>query len=238
MRPSVLSFVLLAGALLSLQLCAGAGAAAAAACCAESELSESSPAPASGGGGAEAVEVVLPPANVPTAPTPLPLTSREGVDKSSYADVFRILKTDNRCSRYFGGPHAAVTVFNQFTLRLRKRSLGAGAVAIAMYGDYTNYRDTVSGASYRLFDEAAVNTQGPFTARVPQPATARLRIGRFPVETRQAKALILLHELGHLIRGKDGKWLLPEDGGDAELSERNTGTVQGQCLGELLALGG
>ena len=236
MRPSVLSFALFAGALLSLHLCAGAGAAAA--CCAGRELSEPSPAPASGGGGAEAVEVVLPPANVPTAPTPLPLTSRDGVDKSSYADVFRILKADNRCSRYFGGPHAAVTVFNQFTLRLRKRSLGPGAVAIAMYGDYTNYLDASSGASYRLFDEAAVNTQGPFTTRVPQAANARLRIGRFPVETRQAKALILLHELGHLIRGPGGKWLLPEDGGDAGLSDRNTRTVQEQCLGELLALGG
>jgi hypothetical protein len=41
--------------------------------------------------------------------------------------------------------------------------------------------------------------------------------------------------MGHLIRGQDG-WLLPNDGGDAALSDRNTRTVESRCLGQLLAL--
>jgi hypothetical protein len=46
---------------------------------------------------------------------------------------------------------------------------------------------------------------------------------------------MLLHELGHLIRGPAG-WLLPNDGGDAALSDRNTRTVESRCSEQLLAL--
>ncbi len=40
---------------------------------------------------------------------------------------------------------------------------------------------------------------------------------------------MLLHELGHLIPGKDKNWLLPNDGGDAILSTRNSRTVENHC---------
>ena len=64
-----------------------------------------------------------------------------------------------------------------------------------------------------------------------------MQVGRFAAETRQAKALLLLHEMGHLVGTPDGGWLLPSDGGNPELSERNTRTVESQCLKQLLALG-
>ena len=34
-------------------------------------------------------------------------------------------------------------------------------------------------------------------------------VGAFQPNTREARTLILLHELAHLIRGKDGRWLIP-----------------------------
>jgi hypothetical protein len=54
--------------------------------------------------------------------------------------------------------------------------------------------------------------------------------------TRPARALILLHELGHLIRGEDGKWLLPDDGNDDRQSRANTQRVQAVCRAQLATL--
>jgi hypothetical protein len=169
-------------------------------------------------------------------PSPLDPAAEKLADGESYADVFRVLSDDNSCSRFFGGPARAVTVFNDFARQLRSRSLGVSAVAVRMSGSYTNYRDELTGASYRLFDEATINRNGPFLNRAPQTTVSRMRIGRFYAETRPAKALILLHELGHLVGGPGGKWLLPNDGNNAELSDRNTRTVESHCAEQLLAL--
>ncbi|HYH86728.1 MAG TPA: hypothetical protein VEX60_14850 [Pyrinomonadaceae bacterium] len=183
-------------------------------------------------------EEALPtPASPLPAPTPLDVAVEKIAYKESYEDVFRALKDDNSCSRFFGGPNRAVKVFNQFARQLRSKALGTGTIAVRMSGDYTNFHDAFTGASYRLFDEAAINSNGPFAARVPSTLSAqRQTIGRFPAQTRQARALTLLHELGHLIKGADGKWLLPNDGYDAALSDRNTRTVEKHCVGQLLAL--
>ena len=180
----------------------------------------------------EAAEATTPAA----APQPTPLDEEAGALAvgETYGDVFRALKDDNSCSRFFGGPRVAVTVFNEFARRLRRRTLGAADVGLVMSGSYTRYQDRRSGASYRLFDQASVNSSGPFYV-VPPPSGARFQVGRFPAATRRAKALMLLHELGHLIRGPAG-WLLPNDGNDAALSDRNTRTVESRCLDQLLAL--
>jgi hypothetical protein len=185
------------------------------------------------------IEEVLAPA-VPPLPHPSPLDSSTAklADAESYMDVFRVLEDDNSCSRFFGGPYRAVAAFNQFAQHLRGKSLGASTVAIRMSGSYTRYHDALTGASYRIFDDASINRDGPFFSRIMQPWMARLQIGRFPVQTRQAKALILLHELGHLVEGSDGKWLLPNDGNDPPLSDRNTRTVEARCVEQLLALKG
>jgi hypothetical protein len=172
------------------------------------------------------------------APTPLDLTAVKLADKESYADVFRVLKDDNTCSRFFGGPNRAVAVFNQLALQLRSRPLGMASksIAILMSGSYTMYRDASTGASYRLFDEATINSNGPFAFRVQLRWSEQRMIGRFPAQTRQARALVLLHELGHLMEGASGSWLLPNDGKDFALSERNTRTVESRCAKQLLAL--
>lgn len=226
MRRSVVPFAFVALVVLMLQPCA----ARAAACCLE-EVALSAPAPFDEGR-ADAVETTAPPAAAAPAPTPLDLSSGQVADKPSYSDVFRLLKDDNACSRFFGGPQLAVTVFNQFTRRLQPKRLGANTVGVVMSGDYTTYQDVRTGETYRLFEQASLNSDGPFS---PQAAT-RMRVGSFPAETRQARALMLLHELGHLIKGKDGRWLLPNDGGDAALSESNTKEVEAHCRTGLLAL--
>lgn len=181
-------------------------------------------------------EAAAPVVSLLPPPTPLDVKLEKLVDKESYADVFRVLKDDNACSRFFGGPNRAVEVFNRLSRQLRSKAIGAGSIAIRMSGDYTKFNDALTGASYRLFEEATINSHGPFAMRVPAPWLASRQIGRFPAQTRQARALILLHELGHLIQGTDGKWLLPNDGEDAALSERNTRTVEAHCIKQLLAL--
>jgi hypothetical protein len=226
MRRSVVPFAFFAWVLLMLQPCATR----AAACCLE-EVALRTPAPFDEGR-AEAGETAAPPAAAAPAPTPLDLSSGQVADKPSYADVFRVLKDDNACSQFFGGPQLAVTVFNQFTRRLRLKRLGANAVGVIMSGEYTNYQDMRTGQAYRLFEQASLNSDGPFRAQ----SASRMRVGSFQAETRQARALMMLHELGHLIRGKDGRWLLPNDGGDAVLSEGNTKEVETHCRAELLAL--
>jgi len=240
MRRSVVPFAFVAWVLLMLQ----PSAASAAACCLE-EAAFGSPAPFDEGRAeagvaaappAAAVETAAPPAVAAPAPTPLDLSSEEVADKSSYKDVYRVLKENNECSRFFGGPRLAVTVFNQFALLLRPRRLGEGALGVVMTGQYTNYLDVSTGQAYRLFEKASLNSDGPFRAKGAQGSKARMRVGTFSVETRQARALMLLHELGHLIKGDDGKWLLPNDGGDNVLSERNTQEVETHCRGQLLAL--
>jgi len=65
--------------------------------------------------------------------------------------------------------------------------------------------------------------------RVPQ-------IGPFEPNTREARATTVLHELGHLIRGRDGRWLLPNDGDSIGESEANTERVLNFCGEEIRAL--
>ena len=123
-------------------------------------------------------------------------------------------------------PAKAVTAFNHFASRLRSAPLGGHDVAIRMRGDYTTFHDALTGASYRIFEEATANTEGPFLNNVSTPSTAGARVGRFPARSHPGRALTLMHELGHLLEGADGNWLLPNDGGDPALSDRNTRTVE------------
>lgn len=231
MRSSVVSFACAAGALVIVLSCAARAAVTGDACCFES--SESA-APDVGavvaGGGARAEAAPLP------APQLLPPAGL--ADAESYADAYRVLSEENSCSRFYGGPRLALMVLNSLALQLKRRSLGPGPVGIRMSGDYTIYRDGSAGGTYRLFEEVVINTSGPFLMRVVMPRAPRMQVGRFAAETRQAKALLLLHEMGHLVLAPAGNaWLLPDDGGDARLSERNTQTVESQCLKQLLALG-
>jgi hypothetical protein len=169
-------------------------------------------------------------------PAPLNVSEESLTDVESYMDVYRILREENSCSRFFGGPAFSLQAFNDFARRLRKKPVGDGGVAIRMSGAYTIYRNNMTGATFRIFDDIAINSNGPFFIRIAPSQKVRMHVGRFPIPSKAARALTLLHELGHLLRGADGQWLLPNDGGDKLLSVRNTREVEGRCLDQLMAL--
>lgn len=62
-------------------------------------------------------------------------------------------------------------------------------------------------------------------------------VGTFQANTREVRVLMLLHELGHVVKTDEGKWVLPDDGDDSELSRKNTRTVESVCGGEIRNLG-
>lgn len=164
------------------------------------------------------------------APVPTPLDAAGLVAGGAYRDVFRILSTPNRCSEFFGGPSKAAVAFNHFSRGLKSAPLDDPKIALRMSGNYVRYQDHPTGANYRLFEQATLNSDGPVGGR------ARAQVGRYPGHSPQARALVLLHELGHLVQGPAGAWLLPNDGHDAALSARNTRLVEEHCAEQLEAI--
>lgn len=154
----------------------------------------------------------------------------------AYSDVFKILSRPNTCSDFYGGPRAATTVLNDFLPKVRLRRL-VREVSFQMSGKPRVIHNPEVKATYRLFDTAMVNSHGSFYQRRFEtfrkfPAD----VGDFMPGTRPARALILLHELGHLIQGENGTWLIPDDGRDGSQSNRNTLRVQEACRAQLEAL--
>jgi hypothetical protein len=146
----------------------------------------------------------------------------------AYLDAFSILREDNTCSAFYGGPRA-IEVLNQLKWQLKLTHLDC-TVAVRMTGKVTEVIST-RYLSYRLFDQAELNLSGPFyrgnalrSGRSMVPS-----IGSFLPNTREARVTILLHELGHLIEGPDKRWLLPNDGASAYLSEENTDRIIAVC---------
>jgi hypothetical protein len=151
----------------------------------------------------------------------------------AYFDVFSILSKENSCSSFYGGPRTGTTVLNRFATLVRPASL-VREVTFQMKGRPQLVHDGPSNTLYRLFDNNVVNVAGAFYQRREDlsrkfPAD----VGNFRPGTRPARALILLHELGHLIQGHDGDWLLPDDGNDDRRSRANTVRVQAACRTQL-----
>jgi hypothetical protein len=151
----------------------------------------------------------------------------------AYLDAFSILKENNACSAFYGGP-SAIEVLNRLKEQLEPKHLNS-TVVVRMTGEtvkVTNLRYPL--LSYRLFGKAVLNLDGPFY-RV-SAAHPHRNIGRFRPNTREARVTILLHELGHLIEGPGKQWLLRDDGVDRHLSEENTERVIAACGKEIRRL--
>jgi hypothetical protein len=154
----------------------------------------------------------------------------------AYFDVFAILSNENTCSSFYGGSRTATIVLNDFVMRVKTRPL-LREISFQMMGRPRLIRDPATGAFYRLFDRATVNSNGSFYQRRVDPMRKfPSDVGSFAPGSRPARALILLHELGHLIQGEDGEWLIPDDGYDGEQSKANTLLVQQACRAQLKAL--
>jgi hypothetical protein len=154
----------------------------------------------------------------------------------AYVDVFKILNNQNTCSDFYRGPRTATTVLNGFVRRVKSQSL-LRDVSFEMVGSPRIIRDPATGASYRLFEKTMVNVNGSFYQRRADPMRKfPSDVGNFAPGSRAARALILLHELGHLIQDDNGEWLIPDDGFDRKQSKENTLRVQQACRKELNAL--
>lgn len=158
------------------------------------------------------------------------------LDKT-YLDVYTILRESNSCSQFFGGPRIATSILNFLHPRLKETSLRDYHVAISMFGSISIGRDFQTGVRFRLFQRALVNLRGPFYQSVNHQSQDFFnKIGHFPANTREARATILLHELGHLLSGADGGWLLPDDGGDPLQIAANTATIMNKCSEQINSL--
>lgn len=159
------------------------------------------------------------------------------IDKT-YLDAYTILKESNSCSRFFGGSHIATSALNSLRSRL-KTSVVKNHIGISMFGPFTLVTDFQTGVSYRLFQNVLVNLRGPFyRSDNYQSQTFFKKIGYYPANTREARVTMLLHELGHLLPGSDGRWLLPDDGDNPIQIATNTATIMNKCSEQIKSLTG
>ena len=171
-----------------------------------------------------------------SAPLPMPIPAALALPSAehlsaldqAYLDAFSILKQDNTCSRFYGGP-PVIQVLNELKNQLKTTSLQSG-IAVKMSGTTTSFFSMKYRLSYRLFDKAELNLRGAFykgnTVHHDQTVPA---IGIYAPNSREARVTILLHELAHLVAKSPNSWLLPNDGNDAFLSHKNTEQIIGVC---------
>lgn len=169
--------------------------------------------------------------NVPApVPTPLQTMRKDSFVLSAYKDIYHILSVENPCSLFFGGPSKAVEVLNGLFSELEATRMNDSKVGLSMYGPVRTVSSARTGVKYRLFEKAVINTNGPFYRGKFSSADGFVPgVGSFQPNTREARATILLHEMGHLIQGLDGRWLLPNDGTSDEQSRKNTTTIETRC---------
>jgi hypothetical protein len=154
----------------------------------------------------------------------------------AYLDAYALLSGHNQCRQFFAGSGSR-QVLDELVIRLRIRLISDSRIGIRMSGTFTSLVEPQEGISYRLFDQAEINSIGAFYRSKTFPAEPLVpNMGSFRPNTREARVLILLHELAHLIKGRDGTWLIPDDGSDAQLSRTNTLTVESKCGQQIRAL--
>ena len=152
------------------------------------------------------------------------------LDKA-YLDVFTILRDDNACSRLYGG-RGAIEALNELMRVLRPTYIDRH-IAVRMRGHTTLFRNAGSGFMFRMFEKAEINLNGSFyRGNASWERRSPLATG-FEANTRKTRVALLLHELGHLVRGADQKWVLSDDGHDLDLSEKNTQYVVDVCRQEI-----
>jgi hypothetical protein len=154
--------------------------------------------------------------------------------RSAYLDAFRILSSASDCSEFYGGPAIATTVLTDLIKHMKYGYLPTG-VSFQMSGVYGYVEDIDTGTTYRRFPSAVVNYNGSFFKSGGISGPRVPKVGSFMANTRAARALILMHEVGHLIQ-KNGRWLIRDDGDDWWQSRANTELIEQTCRAELKEL--
>jgi hypothetical protein len=150
--------------------------------------------------------------------------------ETAYQDACRTLLVVNPCSKFFGGPGVAIQALNDLVQHMQKSALVDRHLGMRMSGGYNLVPNSMSGDTYRLFKKATLNLNGPFYNKKSFPSQAWVpSIGPFNPNSREARVTILLHELGHMVRGKDENWLLLDDANDVNRSSENTSLIIKRC---------
>ncbi|HEV2828065.1 MAG TPA: hypothetical protein VGW76_10730 [Pyrinomonadaceae bacterium] len=165
-----------------------------------------------------------------------PLVAQDKLFASAYFDALSILATNNGCSDFFGGPAAAADIFAKLMGNVSKKPLPA-MIAVHMTGLTVQITNDRTKSQYRLFDRVLINSEGAFYRnRVPRSLAPLPGVGSFQANTKEVRVLMLLHELGHAIKGDDGNWLLPDDGKNSDLSRKNSQKIEDVCGRQIKAL--
>jgi hypothetical protein len=152
-------------------------------------------------------------------------------------DATRILSKNNSCSGFYGDTMAAKQVLRRLAGQFQIHPLRESTTGIEMSGNITYFYQTEEHVVYRLFAAATINSRGAFFKAKVLPSEPYVpHVGMFFPNTREARVLMLLHELGHLINGANGKWLIPDDGNSPALSKQNTALIESQCRAQILTL--
>ena len=176
-------------------------------------------------------------ANAITPTGPSPLITQDKILGSAYYDTLSILSSPNECSDFFGGTSASVEIFNGLMGKVQ-RSYFQPSIAIRMTGAAVSGFHATTRTTYRLFDKVLINRNGPFYKKKNSPWEPTVRgVGTFAPSTKEVRVLMFLHELGHVVKGAGGEWLLPDDGGDEALSRDNTRKIEDVCGGQIKHLG-
>ncbi len=162
-------------------------------------------------------------------------TLKDSRMKVAYQDALQILSAANQCSDFYGGPRIAPSVLNELVAQVRYSYLPI-ETSFEMKGSATYVKDVRTGATFRRFETVIVNYNGSFF-RDRGPDFRHLpRVGSFSANSRAARVLVLLHELGHMIRRSNGNWLIPDDGRQSYQSNQNTRLIERTCANELRLL--
>jgi hypothetical protein len=128
-------------------------------------------------------------------------------------------------------------ILDEFVIRLRAQTILDTRIGLRMSGRFIIRLEPNENIEYRLFEFIHLNTVGPFFRAKAFPSETYVpKMGTFAPNTRGARALIMLHELAHLIKRRDGSWLIPDDGQNVQLSRINTMTVEARCGEQIRAL--
>jgi len=185
----------------------------------------------------ESISAMATKATVPLPPAPSALVEEDKVLGEAYYDTLSILSEDNDCAEFFGGTTGAVMVFNNLMGQVRKEYLPP-TIGMRMSGEVTHGISVQTKTKYRLFDKVSINTNGPFYRRtVSQSDVTIPRLGNFEPNTKKVRVLILLHELGHLMKRNDGNWLLADDNKGDMTSRDNSKKIVDVCGEQIRALG-
>ncbi len=143
----------------------------------------------------------------------------------------KIFNTENSCSKFFG-PNASKALDAFLDILTAGpdfndgQSFNTGIRQI--YDNPTQFELDSNGAKiYRLPGEARIITNGPFTP------LGKFGFGGYGPGTMGTQIVALLHEIAHNIVVPLGnnthKYLIPNDGGNADLSMKNTETILKEC---------